>query len=77
MNLYNLEARSKKGKDRLSGIRHLNPTWTGLWFARQSHPDQLFLLPHGIPEPERFSRWVEVSNDPNFIVLPQSSDEIS
>lgn len=70
MNLFKLTPKSKKGKDRLSAIRHLHPEWEGLWRAHQAHADQLFLLPHGIPEPERFSRWVEFV-DPNFNVLPQ------
>ena len=76
MKLFKLTAKSAKGKNRLSCINNLRPEWDGVWESIAIHQDQVFIQPR-VHNPEIFSRWVELPNDPNFIVLPQSSDEIS
>lgn len=66
---YTLTPKSRKGQNRIAAIRDLHPSWDGTWFARAVHSDQIFAHPN-VPEPERFSRWVELQGDPNFTVLP-------
>ena len=70
MKFFRLTAKSAKGKNRLACVHNLRPDWDGVWVAikpSQIHPDQVMIEPR-VEHPDIFSRWVEISNDPNFII---------